>query len=137
MTRILTAIACTMLIAAAPATPPKELDVARKAFVAAIVRHDAKAIAALTNFPVRVEEYQGAPRITEAQFKKSSAAITGLFGDGAKELIDCVGGGPLTLETDKAQFGAGMWVADCNGNEYFFAQRGGKWLFAAYQNINE
>lgn len=137
MKRILIAVACTALIAAAPAAPPKDLDVARKAFVAAIVKHDAKAIASLTNFPVRVEEYQGPPRITAAQFKKNSAEITGLFGDGAKELLDCVGSGPLTLETDKTQFGAGMWLADCNGNEYFFAQRSGKWLFAAYQNINE
>jgi hypothetical protein len=137
MTRILAALACTTLIAAAPAAPPRELDVARKAFIAAIVKHDAKAIAALTNFPVLVEEYQVAPRITEAQFKKKSAAITGLFGNGAKELVDCVGSGPLTLQTDRTQFGAGMWLADCNGNEYFFAQHGGKWLFAAYQNINE
>ncbi|HEX4303102.1 MAG TPA: hypothetical protein VHZ78_09935 [Rhizomicrobium sp.] len=121
---------------AAPVKPPA-LDVARRTLVKAIAAHDWKAVADLTSFPLAVEVYQTPPRLTKAQFLKDHRKLTIFFGDGDSGLLNCVGMGQLAFQVDQKQFGGRSWFADCNGNEFYFAQRGGKWLFTAYQNINE
>jgi hypothetical protein len=129
---------CVATIAfAAPAKPPTGLDAMRATFVKAIAAKDLKTAFALTAFPLQVEEYQAAPRLTLKQVTADGGKFTTLFGDGDKDLLACVGTGPVVLQTDKTQFAAGQWLADCNGNEFYFSRRDGKWLFTAYQNINE
>jgi hypothetical protein len=120
----------------APAKPPA-LDVARRALVKAIAAHDWNAVAALTNFPLAVEVYGVPPKLTKAQYLKDHRKFYVFFGDGDKDLLKCVGTGQLAFQVDQTQFGGRAWYADCNGNEFYFDQRGGKWLFTAYQNINE
>ncbi len=121
---------------AAPAKPPA-LDVARHALVKAIAAHDWTGVANLTGFPLAVEVYGTPPHLTKAQYLKDHKKLTVFFGDGDKGVLDCVGTGQLAFQVDQTQFGGRAWYADCNGNEFYFAQRGGKWLFMAYQNINE
>ena len=128
--------AATLTASAAPAKPPG-LDAARRALVRAIVAHDWKAVADVTNFPLAIEMYRSAPKLTRAQFLKDHRKLTILFGDGDSGLLNCVGTGQLAFQVDQTQFGGRAWYADCNGNEFYFDQRAGKWLFTAYQNINE
>jgi hypothetical protein len=133
-------IACAIIgaaQAAAPANPPAELAVLRQALAKAIAAHDMKATTALIAFPLAVDMYQAPPQMTLKQVTADKRKLTVLFGDGDKDLLKCVATAPVTVQGDKTQFGFGAWVADCNGNEFYFAQRGGKWLFTAYQNINE
>ena len=127
----------TAVIATAPMTPPKELDAARKALVAAIMARDVNAAASLSNFPLAVDMYRSPPTLTKKAFLAKETVFIEYFGDGDKGILACIGSGPLAYQGDKTQFGANSWFADCNGNEYYFGLRGGKWLFTAYQNINE
>ncbi|HXC54381.1 MAG TPA: hypothetical protein VNU97_03735 [Rhizomicrobium sp.] len=123
--------------AAAPAGPPKQIDVARKALAAAVAAHDLHAAAALIAFPLAVDMYRAPPAMTKPAFLAKNFGFTALFGGGDKDLLACIANGALAYQGDKTQFGAGAWFADCNGNEYYFASRGGTWLLTAYQNINE
>lgn len=137
---ILAAVAAFALIGGAHAAapkPPKELMDVRAALVKAIKAKDWKSVAALTNWPLAVESYEAPPKITKAEFQKSSRMLFIYFGEGDADLLKCVGTAPITIQGDKTQFGHGDWIVDCNGNEYLFGQRGGKWLFTGYQNINE
>ena len=127
---LLFAMSTTLM--AAPAA-----DAARVALVKAIASHDWKSVAGLTQFPLAIEMYQAAPALTKPQFLKDPRKLSMLFGDGDKDILACVATAPLAHQGDKKQFGFDSWFADCNGNEYYFGLRGGKWLFTAYQNINE
>lgn len=140
MQRILSAFlagACACIfLGAAPAEPPA-LHAARAALVKAVAGHDWNALAALTAWPLAVDMYQAPPKLTKTQYLKDHRKLSILFGDGDKDLLACVASAPIALQGDKTQFGFDSWVADCNGNEFFFGLKGGKWLFTAYQNINE
>ena len=59
----------------------------------------------------------------------------GLFFQGDAQLVTCLGKGKL--EAAEAHFLNSPWVIDCDGNEFYFGQRGGKWMFTAYENVNE
>ena len=135
---VVTALACTALIAAAPAAPPNPvgLDPARKAFVAAIKAKDWKALGELVSWPVAIDGYEAAPTIAKAAYLKDHKKLTDFLGDD-ETTLKCIAGDPATYEGDKSQFGFGSWVIDCNGNEYYFGEKGGKVLFTAYGNINE
>ena len=137
------ALLCLMLVLAgsaaqaAPAKPPADLDAMRAAFAAAVTHKDRAAMAKLSAFPLAVDVYGSAPTVTEKQFVSSNDYVSGWFFDGDAQVSDCIGKGPLAFQSDQKEFGAGSWYADCNGNEYYFGQRNGHWLFTAYQNINE
>ena len=121
----------------AVAAAPPGLDAARIALTKAIAARDWNGIANLTAWPLAIDMYQAAPRLTQAQYRKDHRKLTILFGDGDKDLLTCVATTPLTRQGDKKSFGYDSWVADCNGNEFYFGLRAGKALFTAYQNINE
>ena len=129
------AVAC-LAVAAAPAKPPA-LDATRLALTKAVAAHDWPAVANLTAWPLAVDNYGSPPALAKAKFLKDSRTLSNYFGGGDNDLLHCVATAPLTYQGDKTQFGSGSWLADCNGNEFFFALRGGKPLFTAYQNINE
>lgn len=122
---------------AAAAKPPAALEQARAAFAAAVAAKDRAAVAKLTRFPLAVEGYGMRPTLTEAEFRRDKAHFQGLFFDGDAELVKCLKTQPFAWQADAKQFGARLWLLDCNGNEYFFGERGGAYAFAAYQNINE
>jgi hypothetical protein len=124
--------ASAALAAAAPAPPP-ELDAMRRALGAAVARHDVKATAALTSFPLAFSGYEHGEKVTAAQF---AGEFNGLFFDGDAKLAACLATGKLEFQA-KPDFAGSPWLIDCNGNEYYFGLRGGKWRFTAYENINE
>ena len=121
--------------AAAPAPkPPAELAVARKAYVAAIRAKDWKALAALVNFPVAIDNYGSPPTVTKAAFLKDHRQVF-LVDD--PDQLKCQESTPATYQGTKSDFGYGAWLVECDGSDYFFGQHGGRWLFTAYQNVNE
>jgi len=119
------------------AKAPPELDTARKAFAAAVSAHDLKAVAGLSGFPIAVEMYGYAPTVGAKQFLGDKRKFGDLFGAPDESTVRCIATGDLAQQSDRKQFGFGSWFADCNGNEYFFTLRNGRWLFTGYQNINE
>lgn len=123
-------------IAAAPAKPPT-LDSTRQALVKGMSAHDWNAVANLTAWPLAVDNYGSPPTLAKAQFLKDHHKLAIYFGNGDKDLLHCVATAPLTYQGDKTQFGFGSWLADCNGNEFYFGVKDGKALFTAYQNVNE
>jgi hypothetical protein len=123
--------------AAGTANAPSGLDAARKAFAAAVAARDLKGIVALSGFPVAVEMYGYAPAIGSKQFLNDKRKFSDLFGAPDAGTVQCIATGNLEQQNDRKQFEFGSWFADCNGNEYFFTQRNGRWLFTGYQNINE
>jgi hypothetical protein len=125
-----------LAIAAAPARPPT-LDAARQALTKAITAHDWTQVGNLTAWPLAVDNYGSPPALTKAQYLKDHRKLTLYLGDGDKDLLHCVATAPLAYQGDKTQFGYGSWLADCNGNEFYFGLKGGKALLTAYQNINE
>ena len=128
------ALACAAGIAVAAAAPaaPAGLEAARKAFAAAVAKHDVKAAAALTAFPLAFSGYEHPDTVTAAQF---ASEFDGLFGDDP-QLAHCLATGKLEADTQHT-FAGSPWVIDCNGNEYYFGERNGQWRFTAYENINE
>jgi hypothetical protein len=132
---VLTAVfSCTLATAsvfAAGAVPP-ELETMRKAFGAAVGKQDVKAVAAMTQFPLAFSGYEHPDTVTEAQFADE---FDGLFFGGSPQLVGCLTEGKL--EPAQSDFPDSPWVIDCDGNEYYFGQRSGKWMFTAYENINE
>ena len=125
-----------LAVAAAPAKPPA-LGAARKALVKAVAAHDWTAVANLTAWPLAIDNYGSPPAMTKAKFLKDPHTLSIYFGDGDKDLLHCVATAPLSYQGDKTQFGYGSWIADCNGNEFYFGLREEKALFTAYQNVNE
>lgn len=136
LNRILLAavIGCSVTVASALAagTAPPELDAMRKAFGAAVGKHDVKAVAAMTQFPLAFSGYEHPETVSAAEFAEE---FDGLFFEGDPELATCLAKGKL--EPSEADFPNSPWVIDCEGNEYYFGLRGGKWMFTAYENVNE
>ena len=123
---------------AAESTPPAGLSVARKALADAVAARDIKAVAAMSRFPLAVDAYETPPKITAKQFNKADLDM--MFGSGDPKVLDCVRGGPVVKNDPKDQSGRRFgvsWYADCDGNNYFFAEAAGRWLFIGYQNVNE
>lgn len=77
------------------------------------------------------------PKVSERDFTQDKSYFQGWFFNGDAEVVTCLKTQPFAYQADKKEFGSGLWVLDCNGNEYYFGLRGGTWAFAAYQNINE
>lgn len=125
-----------LAFAAAPVKAPA-LDSTRLALTNAIAAHDWTTVANLTAWPLAVDNYGSPPALTKAKFLKDPHTFSNYFGGGDKDLLHCAQTAPLSYQDDKKQFGYGSWLADCNGNEFYFGLRGGKALFTAYQNINE
>ena len=125
-----------LAVAAAPAKPTA-LDATRLALTKAIAAHDWTAVANLTAWPLAVDNYGSPPALAKTKFLKDHTSLSIYFGDGDKDLLHCVATAPLSYQGDKKQFGFGSWLADCNGNEFYFGLRGGKALFTGYQNVNE
>jgi hypothetical protein len=123
--------------AAGTANTPAGLDTARKAFAAAVAARDLKGIVALSGFPIAVEMYGYAPTIGSKQFLSDKRKFADLFGAPDENTVHCIAAGNMERQNDRKQFGFGSWSADCNGNEYFFTLRNGRWLFTGYENINE
>jgi hypothetical protein len=130
-----------MLISGAQAAgvprAPAGLNAARQDFALAVQARDLKRIAALANFPLAVEGFGAAPTMTARQFLTDKRTFADLFGPPDAGIVRCIRAEAPQLQDDKGSFGHGFWFVDCNGNEYFFTMRGGKWLFVGYQNINE
>ena len=116
---------------------PAGLYAVRKDLAQAVQTHDRKRIVALSDSPLAVEGYGAAPKMTAQQFLANEDKFDGLFGSADAGIVRCIRTDPPQLQGDKKSFGYGSWFIDCNGNEYFFALRSGKWLFVGYQNINE
>jgi hypothetical protein len=128
----------TALEAAEPKAP-EGLSAARNALADAVVRKDAKAFAAMSRFPLTIDVYQMASKISAKQFDADDINL--MFGGGDEGVLACVRSGPISKNDPKAdqtarRFGA-SWSADCDGNNYFFAEKDGQWRFIGYQNVNE
>lgn len=122
--------------AAAPAKAPAGLETMRKAFIAAIAAKDMNTAVKLSSFPLAISVYQQGPRMSEKDFRGSITSV-GLDDAGIQH---CVAHDALTFTSAKDALDkryAGAWAADCDGNDYYFAQRKGAWLFIGYENINE
>jgi hypothetical protein len=122
--------------AAAPAKSPAGLDTMRQAFVAALVKKDVAAAVKLTNFPLAIVVYQQPPNESQKDFRDD--VVGPMYQD--KDIQHCIAHDPLTLTSakdasDKRLIGA--WQAECDGNDYYFAQKKGVWLFIGYENVNE
>ena len=123
---------CASTSAFAAGAAPAELQTMRKAFGAAVAKHDVKAAATMTQFPLAFSGYEHPDKVTAAQF---ASEFDGLFFDGDPQLASCLVTGKL--ESAQSNFPNSPWVIDCDGNEYYFGERKGKWMFTAYENINE
>ena len=123
---------CAIAVAFAADAAPPALETMRKAFSAAIAKHDVKAAAAMTQFPLAFSGYEHPDEVTAADFADE---FDGLFFGGDAKLADCLATGKL--EPARSDFPDSPWVIDCDGNEYYFGQRDGKWMFTAYENVNE
>ena len=111
---------------------PAELDTMRKAFAAAIAKLDVKAVAGMTQFPLAFTGYEHPDTVAEADFADE---FDGLFFAGDPQLVSCLATGKL--EPSQSNFPDSPWVIYCDGNDYYFGQRDGKWMFTAYENVNE
>jgi hypothetical protein len=116
---------------------PAGLQAERTKFAAAVAARDMKRIVALSDFPISVEMYGGAPRITASQFLADKRTFSDLFGPPDSGIVHCIGTAAPERQDDVKSFGHDFWLVDCNGNEYYFASRQGRWVFAGYENINE
>ena len=134
---LLALFALTHAQAAAPSSAPADLQTARVALAAAVAAHDLKAITKLADFPLPIDAYRTAPKLTEAKFLADKTEFTNVFGDGDPSVVECLRKADASLQNDPKEFGAGSWVVDCNGLEYYFGQRQGHWRLVGYQNINE
>ena len=111
---------------------PAELEKMRKAFGAAVAKRDVKAVAAMTAFPLAFSGYEHPDKVTAAEFADE---FDGLFFSSDPQLVKCLATGKL--ESAQSDFPASPWVIDCDGNDYYFGERNGKWMFTAYENVNE
>ena len=116
---------------AANAAPP-ELEAMRVAFGTAIAKHDVEAVAAMTQFPLAFSGYEHPDKVTAAEF---SDEFDGLFFGGDPQMVSCLATGKL--EPARSDYPDSPWMIDCDGNEYYFGQRDARWMFTAYENINE
>lgn len=132
----LAACLAAAVASAAPVKPPG-LEDARKTFVETLAAKDWSGLANLVSWPLAVDNYGSPPALSKASYLKDRRKLTVLFGDGDKDLLHCVATAPLNYQSNRKEFAFQSWFADCNGNEFYFGQRGGKWLFTAYQNVNE
>jgi len=133
--QVLVAASFGFVLAAASALAagaPPELDKMRKAFAVAVGKHDVKAVAAMTQFPLAFSGYEHPDTVTEAGFAEE---FDGLFFSGDASLVKCLSKAKLTPA--KTDFPNSPWLIDCEGNEYYFGLRGGAWMFTAYENVNE
>ena len=103
-----------LLLAAATLNgkPPADLEIVRKAFAAAIAKHDRAAMADMTIFPLAVENYGGPPTLEKSAFLRDKDYFSGFFYDGDQQVVDCIGKSVLQFQPDKKQFGTGWWYAD-------------------------
>ncbi len=131
------AVAWGGALAAGPLKPPPALDAVRQALARAAAAHDRKGVAALIAFPLTLDNYGSPPTLSEAAFLKNGDYFAILFGGGDPDVLKCIATAPPARQLDGKELGAGAWVADCNGNEFIFAQRNGAWRLTAYQNFNE
>ncbi|MDR4308509.1 hypothetical protein IHQ68_17965 [Chelatococcus sambhunathii] len=118
---------------------PEGLSVARKALAEAVEKKDVKAFSAMSRFPLVIDVYQMAPKIAAKRFGKADIDL--MFGGGDEGVLKCLRGGAVAKNDPKAddtarRFGV-SWYADCDGNNYFFAEKDGRWSFIGYQNVNE
>ncbi len=126
-------LGCVLAAASALAAgAPPELDKMRKAFAAAVGKHDVKAVAAMTQFPLAFSGYEHPDTVTAAGFAEE---FDGMFFSGDTSLVKCLS--KAKLNPSEADFPNSPWVIDCEGNEYYFGLRGGAWMFTAYENVNE
>jgi len=116
---------------------PAALEQVRQSFATAVAAKDRAAMAKLSRFPVVLEVYGLPPRLSERDFLHNSDYFAGIFFDGAPEVVKCLRTQPFAYQANRKEFGAGLWLLDCNGNEYYFGARAGQWAFVAYENINE
>jgi hypothetical protein len=136
LTALFVCAAAAAYSAAVP-KPPAGLDTARKAFAAAMLKHDRAEMANMMKFPMAVESYGSPPKLSQKDFLTDKSYFDGWFWRGDPQLVDCLRTTKPTLQSDKKGFGFGQWFIDCPGGTYFFADHDGKWLFSGYENNNE
>src|SRR5262245_8620102 len=126
--------ACTVMNASVSAGggAPAELEKMRKAFGAAVSKRDVKATAAITQFPLAFSGYEHPEKVMAAEFADE---FDDLFFGGDPHSATCLA--TSKLKRAQSRFPNSPWVIDCDGNEYYFGQRNGKWKFTAYKNVNE
>lgn len=112
--------------------PPPELETMRQAFAAAVGKQDVDALAAMTNFPLAFTGYEHSDKVMESEF---AGEFQGLFFGGSAQLVTCLSTGKL--EPGRSDFPDSPWAIYCDGNDYYFGERNGEWLFTAYENTNE
>src|SRR5262245_33710172 len=85
---------CAVVVSSAFAAgaAPAELETMRKAFGAAVAKHDVKAAAAMTQFPLAFSGYEHPDKVTAAQF---AGEFDGLFFGGDPQMAGCLGKGKL------------------------------------------
>ena len=116
---------------------PAELEAMRQAFAGAVADKDRAAVAMLSSFPLTIESYGNKPKLNEQMFVRDKQYFDGWFFSGDAEVVQCLKRHAFSYQGTRKEFGAGLWYLDCNGNEYYFGLRAGKWAFVAYQNVNE
>jgi hypothetical protein len=116
------------------AAPPPGLRDVRQALTHSVQTKNWRGLADLISWPLPIDNYGTAPRLTKAQYLKDRRRLSIFL---AESLLPCIAAEPATYQGNRKEFGFGSWVIDCTGNEFYFGQKNGKWLFTAYQNINE
>jgi hypothetical protein len=116
---------------------PAALEQVRQSFATAVAAKDRAAMAKLSRFPIGLAVYRLPPKLSEDQFLHKADYFEGLFFGGDAEIVTCLRTKAFEYDSDRKDFGGGLWVLDCNGNEYYFGARAGQWAFVAYENINE
>lgn len=129
--------ATSVALAAAPPTPPPELEAARKTLAAAVKAQDLQAIAAVSRFPLAFSGYEMPEEISKEDFLADNSLYAGLFFDGDDQIVACLGTTPLEYQDDNADFPGSPWMIQCDGNLYYFGEVDGAWRFTSYMNVNE
>jgi hypothetical protein len=119
---------------AATAAPPPGLGDVRKAFTHTVLARNWRALAEIVSWPLPIDNYGSSPHLAKAEYLRDRRKLSVFLAD---SLIPCIAAGPAAYQGNRKEFGFGSWLIDCNGNEFYFGQKSGKWLFTAYRNVNE
>ena len=108
--------------------PPAELEAARAAFVAAVVKMDVAAATGLSALPLKNAVYRGPKSIPESKFGAQVKIYAAMK--------SCLKTAPLEPAPAKNP-ATREWMLDCDGNVLSFGLKNGRWLHTGYENINE
>jgi hypothetical protein len=110
--------------------PPAALAKVRLAFASAVAAKDLPAVSAVTTFPLKVTATGQPSSVARSAFPKFAQK------NGYLENAGCLRSGVLE-RADAHDYGANVWLVNCDGNVFYFALANGAWRHSGYENINE